>query len=46
MDAMLRFAADNDIRSVVERHPLSTVNHVLSKLRDGKVRLRAVLTPG
>jgi D-arabinose 1-dehydrogenase-like Zn-dependent alcohol dehydrogenase len=46
MDAMLRFAADNDIRSVVERHPLSTVNDVLSKLRDGKVRLRAVLTPG
>jgi propanol-preferring alcohol dehydrogenase len=46
MDAMLRFAADNDIRSVVERHPLSTVNDVLSKLRDGKIRLRAVLTPG
>jgi len=46
MDAMLRFAADNDIRSVVERHPLETVNDVLSKLRDGKVRLRAVLTPG
>jgi propanol-preferring alcohol dehydrogenase len=45
MDAMLRFAADNDIRSVVERHPLATVNDVLSKLRDGKVRLRAVLTP-
>jgi len=46
MDAMLRFAADNDIRSVVERHPLSKVNDVLTKLRDGKVRLRAVLTPG
>jgi propanol-preferring alcohol dehydrogenase len=45
MDAMLRFAADNDIRSVVERHPLSTVNDVLSNLRAGKVRLRAVLTP-
>ena len=46
MDACLRFAADADIRSVVERHPLSAVNEVLSKLRDGKVRLRAVLTPG
>jgi D-arabinose 1-dehydrogenase-like Zn-dependent alcohol dehydrogenase len=46
MDAMLRFAADNDIRAVVERHPLSAANDVLSKLRDGKVRLRAVLTPG
>jgi D-arabinose 1-dehydrogenase-like Zn-dependent alcohol dehydrogenase len=43
---MLRFASDNDIRAVVERHPLSTVNDVLSRLRDGKVRLRAVLTPG
>jgi D-arabinose 1-dehydrogenase-like Zn-dependent alcohol dehydrogenase len=46
MDAMLRFAADHDIRAMVERHPLATVNDVLSKLRDGKVRLRAVLTPG
>jgi propanol-preferring alcohol dehydrogenase len=46
MDAMLRFAADHDIRAVVERHPLSAVNDVLSRLRDGKVRLRAVLAPG
>jgi D-arabinose 1-dehydrogenase-like Zn-dependent alcohol dehydrogenase len=46
MDAMLRFAADHDIRSMVERHPLSAVNEVLGKLRDGKVRMRAVLTPG
>jgi propanol-preferring alcohol dehydrogenase len=46
MDAMLRFAADAGIRSVVERHPLSAVNEVLARLRDGKVRLRAVLTPG
>src|SRR5512140_3085464 len=45
MDAMLRFCADYGIRSMVERHPLSTVNEVLGKLRDGKVRLRAVLTP-
>jgi propanol-preferring alcohol dehydrogenase len=46
MDAMLRFSADAGIRAVVERHPLSAVNEVLGKLRDGKVRLRAVLTPG
>ncbi len=46
MDAMLRFAADHGIRPMVERHPLSAVNEVLAKLRDGKVRLRAVLTPG
>lgn len=39
------FAADHGIRSMVERHPLSAVNDVLGKLRDGKVRLRAVLTP-
>jgi propanol-preferring alcohol dehydrogenase len=45
MDAMLRFCADHGIRSMVERHPLSAVNEVLGKLRDGKVRLRAVLTP-
>jgi len=46
MDAMLRFAADHGIRSMVERHPLSAVNEVLGKLREGNVRLRAVLTPG
>jgi propanol-preferring alcohol dehydrogenase len=45
MDAMLRFCADAGVRTMVERHPLSAVNEVLSKLRDGKVRLRAVLTP-
>ena len=46
MDAMLRFAADHGIRPIVERYPLSRVNEVLGRLRDGKVRLRAVLTPG
>ncbi len=45
MDAMLRFAADHGISSVVERHPLEDVNEVLERLRRGKVRLRAVLTP-
>jgi D-arabinose 1-dehydrogenase-like Zn-dependent alcohol dehydrogenase len=30
---------------MVERHPLKDVNEVLERLRQGKVRLRAVLTP-
>jgi D-arabinose 1-dehydrogenase-like Zn-dependent alcohol dehydrogenase len=42
---MLRFAADHGISALVERHPLKNVNEVLEKLRKGKVRLRAVLTP-
>lgn len=45
MDAMLRFAADHGIAPMVERHPLDDVNEVLARLRDGKVRLRAVLIP-
>lgn len=45
MDAMLRFAADHRIVPLVERHPLGEVNAVLDKLRQGKVRLRAVLEP-
>ncbi len=45
MDAMLRFAADHGISPTVERHPLDAVNDVLARLRSGKVRLRAVLTP-
>jgi alcohol dehydrogenase, propanol-preferring len=45
MDAMLRFAADHGIAAIVERHPLKDVNEVLERLRQGKVRLRAVLTP-
>jgi D-arabinose 1-dehydrogenase-like Zn-dependent alcohol dehydrogenase len=45
MDAMLRFAADHGIAAMVERHPLKNVNEVLERLRQGKVRLRAVLTP-
>jgi propanol-preferring alcohol dehydrogenase len=45
MDAMLRFAADHGIAPIVERHPLENVNEVLDRLRQGKVLLRAVLTP-
>ncbi len=45
MDAMLRFAADHGIAPMVERHPLDAVNGVLDRLRQGKVRLRAVLVP-
>lgn len=45
MDTMLRFSADHGIVPLVERHPLKNVNDVLQRLREGKVRLRAVLTP-
>jgi len=45
MDAMLRFAADHGIAPVVERHPLESVNDVVSMLRAGKVVFRAVLVP-
>jgi propanol-preferring alcohol dehydrogenase len=45
MDAMLAFAADHGIVPIVERHPLGTVNDVLERMRQGKIRLRAVLTP-
>ncbi len=45
MDAMLAFAADYGISPIVERHPLGTVNDVLDRMRQGKIRLRAVLTP-
>jgi D-arabinose 1-dehydrogenase-like Zn-dependent alcohol dehydrogenase len=45
MDAMLRFAADHRIGPIVERHPLGTVNDVLERMRQGKIRMRAVLTP-
>jgi propanol-preferring alcohol dehydrogenase len=45
MDAMLAFAADHGIVPIVERHPLGTVNDVLDRMRQGKIRLRAVLTP-
>ncbi|NNG47783.1 MAG: zinc-binding dehydrogenase, partial [Deltaproteobacteria bacterium] len=45
MDAMLAFAADHGISPIVERHPLGTVNDVLDRMRQGKIRLRAVLTP-
>ncbi len=45
MDAMLRFAADHGIAPMIERHPLDKVNDVLERLRQGKVRLRAVLVP-
>ncbi len=45
MEAMLRFAADHRIGPIVERHPLEKVNDVLERMRQGKIRLRAVLTP-
>ena len=42
---MLEFAARHDIRPIIERFPLSKtgVEESMQKLRDGKVRYRAVL---
>ncbi len=45
MDAMLSFAANHGIAPIVEQHPLDAVNDVLDRMRQGKIRLRAVLTP-
>lgn len=45
MDVMLRFAADHGIAPMIERHPLDKVNEALDRLRQGQVRLRAVLVP-
>ncbi len=45
MDAMLRFAAGHGIAAMVERHPLDKANEALDRLRQGRVRLRAVLVP-
>ena len=45
MDVMLRFAADHGIVPTIERHPLGNANEALDRLRQGKVRFRAVLVP-
>lgn len=42
---LLELAVRNDIRPVTEVYPLDQVNEVHQRLRDQKVRLRAVLKP-
>ncbi|RLJ70520.1 propanol-preferring alcohol dehydrogenase [Hydrogenivirga caldilitoris] len=39
----LQFSADFGIKPLVEIHPFDKVNEVLDRVREGKVRLRAVL---
>jgi uncharacterized zinc-type alcohol dehydrogenase-like protein len=43
MRAMLDFAAKHDIKPIVEEFTHSEANEALRKLRNGKVRFRAVL---
>ena len=40
---MLDFCARHSIKSVVEMFPMYQVNEALDRLREGKVRYRAVL---
>ena len=43
MRAMLTFAAENDIKPIIEEFTHKTANDALKKLRDGTIRFRAVL---
>ncbi len=43
MRAMLEFAANNDIRPIIEEFTHQTANDALRRLRNGDVRFRAVL---
>ena len=43
MRAMLEFAAENDIKPIIEEFTHQTANDALQKLRDGTIRFRAVL---
>lgn len=41
--AMLDYAADNNIRPIIEEFPHSQTAEALRKVRDGSIRFRAVL---
>lgn len=43
MRAMLKFAAENDIKPIIEEFTHSNANEALQKVRDGSIRFRAVL---
>lgn len=43
MRAMLKFAAENDIKPIIEEFTHKTANEAIQKLRDGTIRFRAVL---
>jgi D-arabinose 1-dehydrogenase-like Zn-dependent alcohol dehydrogenase len=43
MRAMLEFAAENDIKPIIEEFTHKTANEAIEKVRDGSIRFRAVL---
>lgn len=43
MRLMLQFAADNDVKPMIEVFPHSQANEAIAKVRDGSIRFRAVL---
>jgi uncharacterized zinc-type alcohol dehydrogenase-like protein len=43
MREMLAFAAENDIKPIIEEFTHKTANEAIQKLRDGTIRFRGVL---
>ena len=43
MRAMLTFAAENNIKPIIEEFTHTTANEAMQKVRDGSIRFRAVL---
>lgn len=43
MRMMLKFAAENDVKPMIEVFPHSQANEAIAKVRDGSIRFRAVL---
>ena len=43
MQTMLKFAADNNIKPIIEEFTHKTANEAIQKIRDGSIRFRAVL---
>lgn len=43
MRLMLKFAAENDVKPMIEVFPHSKANEAIAKVRDGSIRFRAVL---
>jgi uncharacterized zinc-type alcohol dehydrogenase-like protein len=43
MRAKLEFAAENDIKPIIEEFTHKTANDAIQKIRDGSIRFRAVL---
>jgi len=43
INAMLKFAADHNVRPIIERFPMEKANEGIKRVRDGTVRFRVVL---